>query len=232
MSNHDAPPCHPRWFQRSPIDFRESLYHPFDNGQVDFIYPLSEVHGRIEGEAPHCKLAVLDTVRIPLFGMQLKLEQLHFHAPAEHLVSGVAWPLELHLLHSIEGGQSGMTVGSDKLVMGTFFLGTPDAPARKVLHHFGEAIANARKGETTGGSDGVIRFNPNHCLPDLGQRSRFYRYEGSLTSGNLDETVSWLVFERPVPVVDADLKKILKNAKQEPRKVEDLNRRAVLRSFQ
>jgi hypothetical protein len=52
-----------------------------------------------------------------------------------------------------------------------------------------------------------------------------------LTAGNLDEKVSRLVFERPVPALEADLRPILAVADQDARPVEPLNRRVVLHRF-
>ena len=66
---------------------------------------------------------------------------------------------------------------------------------------------------------------------DCHDRQRFFRYEGSLTSGKFDETVSWLVFERPVPVLEGDIQPILAAAVQDQRHWQPLNRRIVLRSF-
>jgi carbonic anhydrase len=220
----------PQYF---PIDIRETLFHPFDYGQVEFTYPRSKVNGEVEGGGHHAKVNVLDDVRIPLFGMKLKLKQLHFHSPSEHQVSGVSWPLELHLVHDIEDGQSGMTVKSKVLVIGVFFLGSADAVTSTVLPHIGQSFLTAV--QKVAGAEGVttqtIEFNPNHCLPPVEQRRRFFRYEGSLTSGDLSETASWLVFERPVMVIDKDIQKILEAAEQTPRATEEVNRRVVLRSF-
>lgn len=102
MVQSPSPPSRPQYFQRSPIDFRDTLFHPFDLGQVEFAYPLSNVTGQVEGGGHHAKVTVVDDVQIALFGMKLKLKQLHFHSPNEHLVSGVSWPLELHMVHDIE----------------------------------------------------------------------------------------------------------------------------------
>jgi len=223
----------PRFFQRSPIDLKDSIYHPFDLGQVEFLYPLTSVQGMTEGEPHHARVTVTNYVRIPLFGLKLRLQQIHFHAESEHLVSGVARPLELHLVHQIEGGQSGATVGSELLVIGVFFFASADAKRQRALPKIGEFLATNRKLAKSGGDwkSQTIEFDPNHCLPDLEARSRFFRYEGSLTSGELDERVSWLVFERPVPVLPEDLEPILGVAEQPQRPVDDLNRRYVLRSF-
>jgi carbonic anhydrase len=147
-------------------------------------------------------------------------------------MSGVAWLLELHLVHEITGGQAGSTIGSEWLVIGVFFFAVESAKSRAALPQIAENLAGPAASDAAGARrPRNITFNPNHCLPDVEQRHRFYRYEGALTSGQLDETVSWLAFERPVSVLEADLRPILAASDQDARPVEPLNRRIVLRSF-
>ena len=118
-------------------------------------------------------------------------------------------------------------------MIGIFFFASEEAlqaagPAqdRPVPRH--DAKLQKSKGDW---KSQTIEFNPNNCLPDLADRPRFYRYEGSLTSGDLDERVSWLVFERPVPRSAGRIDPILAVAEQPQRPVDELNRRYVLRSF-
>lgn len=226
-----APSSAPAYFQRSPIDLKDTVFHPFDNGQVEFRYPLSEVRGQVEGDPHHAKITILDDVRIPLFGMHLKLLQIHCHAPSEHTVCGVAWPLELHLVHEIVSGQRGATVGSTLLVIGVFFFASPDARTQRALPFLGAHLAEQKQDKGKRTARTPVIFDPNHCLPEEHDRDRFYRYEGSLTSGAMEETVSWLVFDRPVPVLSSDLRPILEAAEQPQQAIQPLNRRIVLRSF-
>jgi carbonic anhydrase len=226
------PPA-PIYNQQSPIDLKDSVYHPVDVGQVQFSYPLTKVVGATEGpDTNHAKVNVKEVVLIPLFGLRLRLLQLHFHAPSEHLMNGVACPLELHLVHEIQAGQSGSTEEADKLVIAVFFFASTEAKERQIMARFGTMLSECRKGgKSAAGSPTSIEFNPNRCLPDLDDRQRFFRYEGSLTSGEFDETVSWLVFERPVPILESDILPILEAADQDQRHWQPLNRRIVLRSF-
>jgi carbonic anhydrase len=227
----DPPP--PIYNQQSPIDLKDSVFHPFDVGQVLFHYPLNKVTGIAEGPDPHHgKVNVQEEVLVPLFGLRLKLLQLHFHSPSEHLINGVAWPLELHLVHEIQAGQAGYTEESDTLVIAVFFFASAGAGERQSLAGLGTTLSEGpRVGKASDVLSGPIEFNPNHGLPDVGDRHRFYRYEGSLTSGAFSETVSWLVFERPIPVLEGDLLPILAAAHQDQRRIQPLNRRIVLRSF-
>jgi carbonic anhydrase len=233
-SGDDPKPDPPMFDQKSPIDLKDSFYHPFDVGQAQFSYPLSQITGVREGTEPdHMVFTVKEMVRIPLFGLDLKLDQLHFHAASEHQINGVSWPLELHLVHSIKGGQTGPTVGSSILVIGVFFFPATEAHPKLRVARTDSFYRGAKEQYAAGAKSlsNEITFNPNHCLPDLDERERFFRYEGSLTSGTLAEKVSWLVFERPVPVLTADIEPVLKEAKQPQQKIQSLNRRIVLRSF-
>lgn len=224
----------PVYLQQSPIDLGPSVYAPMDTGQMTFAYPTPAVTGVVEGEGTHAKVNVRDDVRIPLLGMQLKLKQLHFHSPGEHSLHGVKWPLELHLVHDIVSGQTGMDTKSTLLVLGVFYYGATEGTALPILPKFGQQIQQARAKRQDAGistNKEEIAFNPNHCLPPQGQRSRFFRYQGSLTSGAHDEIVSWVVFEQAVAVAHSDLEEILEAADQAPWPVQELNRRVVLRSF-
>lgn len=49
-----------------------------------------------------------------------------------------------------------------------------------------------------GGAEKVLY--PKHLLP--ANRSRFYRYEGSLTEPGCDENVTWTVMEAPLEIPD------------------------------
>lgn len=224
----------PVYLQQSPINLGWSVYAPMDTGQMAFAYPAPQVTGVVEGTGTHAKVNVAEDVRIPLFGMQLKLKQLHFHSPGEHALHGVKWPLELHLVHEIVSGQSGMDVKSTLLVLGVFYYAATEATGLPILPKFGQQIQRARSQKPDAGaspSDGKFTFNPNHCLPPQGQRSRFFRYQGSLTSGAHEEIVSWVVFEQAVVVAHSDLEEILQAADQDPWPIQELNRRVVLRSF-
>jgi carbonic anhydrase len=61
-------------------------------------------------------------------------------------------------------------------------------------------------------------------LPDGG----FHRYEGSLTTGEFDEVVSWVVMKEPVQVDDPALRAFVRAHADRSRPVQPLNRRFVL----
>ncbi len=116
-------------------------------------------------------------------------KQLHFHTPSEHLIDGVTYPMEMHLVSHQKPAQT-------------------DRPPRylviAVLFRMGESNAFVQE---------VLNNTPVHqhqLLPvlhdsvhlhDLFMASlpedfnRYYHYQGSLTTPPFTESVEWLVLK-------------------------------------
>lgn len=207
MKSHNANP-EPPWHQRSPIDLREkdAYYHNFGA----FEYPKRVVEGVLIPDHGHPKLDILTDVSVTLLGKKAKLKSVHFHKDAEHYLDGHQFDSEMHLVHELENQE----FGSQLFALGIFFK---------------QADEGTSAGWGKLGEGNKFSFELSHCLPQ--DRSKFYRYEGSLTSGELKEVVSWLVFHEPVAVLASDLEAIRKVATQTVQPLAPLHRRYVLRSW-
>uniref|UniRef100_UPI00358F23DA carbonic anhydrase 2-like n=1 Tax=Myxine glutinosa TaxID=7769 RepID=UPI00358F23DA len=129
--------------------------------------------------------------------------QFHFHwgsaakPGSEHSLNKLQFPMELHIVHysSRYGSVSNAKRHGDGLaVLGVFLqLG----PSNRALDGIVNALANTRyKGQQT-----VIPAMPlASLLPDVHQRGRFARYQGSLTTPSCDEAVVWTVFLQPISI--------------------------------
>uniref|UniRef100_A0A8C3CWW3 Alpha-carbonic anhydrase domain-containing protein n=1 Tax=Cairina moschata TaxID=8855 RepID=A0A8C3CWW3_CAIMO len=117
--------------------------------------------------------------------------QLHFHwgSPAangsEHTLDGHQLPMELHIVHinakyrtlgEAKGHPSGLAV------LGCFFQVVPAS------RHAGQSV------------DLASTFRLSTLLPRASRLSRYYRYQGSLTTPDCSEAVVWTVFEEPVDI--------------------------------
>lgn len=111
-----------------------------------------------------------------------ELRQFHFHAPSEHTVSGVAYPMELHLVHADRLGNN--AVVGVLLEIG----GTPNPLIEEIFEH-----APASEGSVETGGE----LNAAELLPSS---TGYYTYSGSLTTPPCSEGVRWLVLRRPVQV--------------------------------
>ena len=114
-------------------------------------------------------------------GRAHQLVQYHFHAPSEHTVNGLQFPMEMHLVHTNAEGQLA--------VIGVLIIEGPhnaafdpiwaNLPATKDVEHHLEHI----------------KVDVDALLPSA---STAYRYEGSLTMPPCSEGVKWFVMTTPI----------------------------------
>lgn len=123
--------------------------------------------------------------------------QLHFHAPAEHLIDGVRRPLEMHIVHS-------RPENSDLIVLGLTFIET--AYDNPWLEKFIAAGLPSIAGHY---SEVPAQMADYPSLNDfLRQSFPVWSYLGSLTSPPCDEVVTWLFVPEPLPASTSQLAKL------------------------
>ncbi|XP_055032584.2 carbonic anhydrase 4 [Misgurnus anguillicaudatus] len=123
---------------------------------------------------------------------------------SEHTVDGKQYPLELHIVnvHSKYNGSVKAAVTANDpsglAVLGFFIEGTNVASGSKsweILTSFLSNITNS--GDTT--VDIMNKITMDSLLEGV-NRSKYYRYEGSLTTPNCNEIVIWTVFKDTIKV--------------------------------
>ena len=135
-------------------------------------------------------------------------EQVHFHIPAEHLIDGVAAPIEWHLVHRSATGQLAVVA-----VFGR--LGKPNSAFQGLLDQF---TPNASH-------DLTEPVDLTELLPDTGT---VYHYLGSLTTPPLTESVEWYVCGDSVMLGEAQLQTYQALFQPNARTVQPLNDRPVI----
>ena len=105
------------------------------------------------------------------------LKQIHFHEPAEHLINGIRYPIEIHFVHKSD--YENLTVlsifGEEGEVSGMF--------------DFFESFLPIKEGESK-------EINYAIDLTSLYPKSKdFYSYSGSLTTPPCTENVNWVIFK-------------------------------------
>lgn len=214
-----APVFTPQRTQQSPIKIiTDKAYSSPTLAKLDFRY--QKVRGRLEGHdflldrvGPSC-VCVFE-------GMKCPLRKLHFHAPAEHRIDGPAEDLELHLVHEITEYPD--QYPSAYLVVGVLFR----TACHAAMHPEPLPLAPWLKQhvEEAHGDGGDISLDPSVYLPN---DKAYFRYEGSLTTGDFDELVAWVVL-RDVQEISAASP--LKLDPEDARLVQPIARRFVLKSF-
>jgi len=139
-----------------------------------------------------------------------KFAQIHFHWGAddtkgsEHVIGDTAYPMEMHLVHyKAEHKTIGDALGEgayDSLaVLGVFFkVGEHPNPG---LEHLIPYLNKVKAAETK--VEDVSPFPITDFL--TGDLSKFYRYNGSLTTPSCNEIVQWTVVKEPVSATKEQL---------------------------
>lgn len=106
-----------------------------------------------------------------IFNRDFNFKQVHFHAPAEHIIDGKVNPIEIHLVHENEIGQT--------VVVAVFpTLGNANSELQDIINNFEE------------GSRHSVSLKLTNWISSL---STGFHYQGSLTTPPLTEGVEWLV---------------------------------------
>jgi len=158
---------------------------------------------------------------VTLSGDTYKLAQFHFHTPAENLVNGHTYPMEMHLVFS--------DASNNLLVVGRW-VDAADAnhPAQTSL----DPIFSDLPTDTTQ-THVFSHFDLNTLLPS---NLESFRYDGSLTTPPFSEGVKWVDLAQPLYMSEANINAYSSLFPVNPlspnggdaREIQDLNGRIVL----
>ncbi|WP_404360978.1 carbonic anhydrase family protein [Methylotuvimicrobium sp. KM1] len=115
--------------------------------------------------------------------------QLHFHTPSEHLLDGVTFPMEMHIVNYAPPFDE--TDMPHYLVIGVLFkMGKKNAFIQEVL----DSIPD-HEHETTYIKHDSIRLKDVFMENSDREFNNFYYYKGSLTTPPYTESVNWFVLK-------------------------------------
>jgi carbonic anhydrase len=151
---------------------------------------------------------------VTLSGDTYNLAQFHFHTPAENLVNGHTYPMEMHMV---------FTDASKHILVVGRWVDAADInhPAQTSLDPiFSDLPADKTQTHV------FSHFDLNTLLPsDMGS----FRYDGSLTTPDFDEGVKWVDLAQPLYMSEANINaysSLFPNG--DAREIQDLNGRIVL----
>lgn len=162
---------------QSPINIVTSRALP-GRHKIKFHYQSSKEH--VDNLGHTVKVTYDSGSTLDYDGRSYDLVQFHFHTPSEHLLDGVTYPMEMHLVHAEHGRPEHL------LVVGVLFKeGEASALLDKLLvdvpSHAGEH------------ADNEIELDASSVLK---RGEGYYHYEGSLTTPPYSESVTWLVLDQ------------------------------------
>jgi len=153
-------------------------------------------------------------------GRTYELKQLHFHTPSEHLIDGITFPMEMHIVSKLN--DSTKKGGSAYAVLGIFFkMGHEN----RFLKEFLNAVPR---------EEGRDTLDPNKVkLEDLfadisgGERLTYFNYQGSLTTPPYTESVNWSIAKKVFEASEEQIATIEKLEGNNARHIRALNNRKI-----
>jgi carbonic anhydrase len=147
-------------------------------------------------------------------------KQFHFHTPSEHLVDGMTFPMEMHIVNILKDS------ANDKhprymVVAFLFKMGHEN----KFLKEFLNAIPAGEEKDSL--APGVVNFEDLFkSIP--GNEQGYFSYKGSLTTPPFSETVDWIVKKHILEASPEQIYTIEKTEGDNARHVQALYARKVL----
>ncbi|XP_053219563.1 carbonic anhydrase 4-like [Podarcis raffonei] len=189
-----------------------------------------------KGDYPDVEMKEGATVSSPSLPAKYHLKSFHFHfgtnhhAGSEHAINGQHYSMELHVVHT-KNGISTKEAAKDPqgfVVLGFFIQKSFEAPFDGVWNFLASSLRRIpEKGDS-------VPLNGEFSLSDLlrpGGRDtvkitdKYYRYQGSLTTPNCSEAVTWFVFPNVIKVHPYVVKKFTNSlfftTKEENRRMQD-----------
>ncbi|WP_428356236.1 carbonic anhydrase family protein [Methyloprofundus sp.] len=136
-------------------------------------------------------------------GMEYELKQMHFHTPSEHLIDGMTFPMELHIVNQVPPVNQDDT--PHYLVIAVLFkMGKEN----KFISEFLNKVPEQKNSKTELQIDEV---RLSDIVSDfLSMKQSFYYYQGSLTTAPYTESVSWFVLKRIIEASPEQIRAINK----------------------
>jgi carbonic anhydrase len=122
-------------------------------------------------------------------GIKYDFKQMHFHTPSEHLVDGMTFPMEMHIVSTAPLKDKNST--PHYLVLGILFK---EGQNNKFLDEFLNKIPKTE--HTLAPLEvGAVKLDDLLYSKKLNDVKNFYHYPGSLTTPPYTQTVQWFVFK-------------------------------------
>jgi carbonic anhydrase len=224
--------------QQSPIniDSRTTIPTKFPSDYLDVKYPDEELCGHFHEDDHNFYFTHPPILRYN--GGHAMLQRVHIHSRSEHHIDNNIYDFEIHFVHPLpdERCPDSVTADSNHLVLAAFFKEEKTATTPKSIKAMNRTLQEYSQNKTkaTEQKDSKIPGHVNPCefLPK--DRTKFYRYEGSLTTPNIcgyyKERVTWIVFPEVIEVAPNDVESLKKHAKEDARPIQLINRRVILRN--
>jgi carbonic anhydrase len=171
-------------FEQSPINIISAAN---EGGEHSITLYFKDEVNKVENLGHTVQLDFAEGSSIVQDDTTFAFKQCHFHTPSEHLIDGMTFPMEMHIVNIMPNEDK--TATPQYLVIGVLFK---EGKENKFIADFLNAIPKEERtsGELKGGAVkladlfGVI---PKEII------GHYYQYRGSLTTPPYTESVRWYI---------------------------------------
>jgi carbonic anhydrase len=155
-------------------------------------------------------------------GKTYTARQFHFHTPSEHLIDGITYPMEMHIVSVLK--DSNEKSNPSFLVIGILFkMGAEN----KFIKEFMKSIPE-EEGKTDSLKKGMVKLDDVFMSNPKMNAISYYHYDGSLTTPPFTEKVEWIVTKQILEASPEQIFEIEKLEGNNARHVQDMHERKVL----
>jgi carbonic anhydrase len=131
-----------------------------------------------------------------------EFKQLHFHTPAEHLIDGITYPMEMHVVNTLKDQPEGET--PEYLVLAFLVkMGKENTFVDRFIDQIPEEAQEAAPIDLNAVKESAL-FSDS--LSSVG--NAYYYYKGSLTTPPYTESVNWCVLKKIFEASPEQIKRI------------------------
>jgi carbonic anhydrase len=167
------------------------------------------------------ELEFKDGSKCTVNGKDYSSKQFHFHTPSEHLVDGMTFPMEMHIVN-IKRDSADANKNSYLVVAVLFKIGKEN----KFIKEFLNKIP-AKEGGKTELHAGDVKLEDLIAEFKNKELKSYYTYKGSLTTPPFTETVQWVVLKHVVEASEDQIMTLEKIEGNNARHVQAVNDRKV-----
>jgi len=185
-------------FEQSPINIISSAN---ESGKHQITLFFEDEVNKIENLGHTVQLDFAEGSSIIQDDTTFNFKQCHFHTPSEHLVDGITFPMEMHIVNIMPNEDKNAT--PQYLVIGVLFK---EGKENKFINDFLGAIPKEEH-QVTEVKAGTVKLADLFGQIPKELKGNYYNYRGSLTTPPYTESVRWYiskhVFEASASQIEA-----------------------------
>jgi carbonic anhydrase len=214
-----ALPRHTEKLAQSPIDIISLKADNAGKEQISFAFHSDINAAKNLGHTIELEFKEGSTCMVN--GKNYTCRQFHFHTPSEHLVDGITFPMEMHIVNTLTDSANGNR--QSYLVLAVLFrIGAEN----KFIKEFLNKIPN-EEGEENTLQPGDVKLDDLFSQFTGNDIKSYYTYQGSLTTPPFTESVQWVILKHIVEASEDQIMAIEKMEGNNARHVQAINDRKI-----